>query len=49
MLMGDGGWSVFFARNISIFLMLAIVALLALPILRALFKYWRVRTVSVGE
>jgi hypothetical protein len=29
--------------------MLAIVALLALPILRALFKYWRVRTVSVGE
>ena len=49
MLMGDGGWSIFFARNISIILMLAIVALLALPVFRALFKYWRVRTVSVGE
>jgi len=49
MLMGEGGWSIFTTRTISIVLMLAIVAVLALPFARALIKQLRARPVSVGE
>jgi putative tricarboxylic transport membrane protein len=43
MLMGEGGWSIFFSRNISIFLMAAIVLLLAVPISRSLLRRFGAR------
>jgi len=49
MLMGEGGWSIFFSRSISIFLMLSIVAVLALPLFRALFRQLKLRAVPVGS
>lgn len=38
MLMGEGGWSVFFDRGISIFLMVAIFVLLAVPIFKGFYR-----------
>jgi putative tricarboxylic transport membrane protein len=46
MLMGDGGWSVFFDRGISIFLMAAIFVLLALPVVRGLYRLRLASTAS---
>jgi putative tricarboxylic transport membrane protein len=39
MLMGDGGWSIFFDRGISLFLLAAITVLLALPIAKGLYRH----------
>lgn len=46
MLMGEGGWSVFFDRGISIFLMAAILVLLALPVVRGLYRLRLASTAS---
>lgn len=46
MLMGEGGWSVFFDRGISIFLMAAIFVLLALPVVRGLYRLRLASTAS---
>jgi putative tricarboxylic transport membrane protein len=47
MLMGEGGWSIFFARTISIILMLAIVAVLAVPIFRGVLQQFAPRKLQV--
>jgi TctA family transporter len=44
MAMGDGGWSIFFGRNISIFLMLAILLLLVVPLFRSALRRLGFRT-----
>jgi TctA family transporter len=47
MLMGEGGWSVFFDRGISMFLMAAILILLALPIARGLYRLRVARGIGI--
>lgn len=47
MLMGDGGWSVFLGRTISIVLMALIIAVLALPAFRGLFRQLGLRRVRL--
>lgn len=44
MAMGDGGWSIFFGRNISIFLMLAILLLLIVPLFKSARRRLGLRT-----
>ncbi|HMI98076.1 MAG TPA: tripartite tricarboxylate transporter permease [Micropepsaceae bacterium] len=46
MLMGDGGWSVFFSRTISIILMIATVAVLLLPVFRGVLQQFHPRKVQ---
>jgi putative tricarboxylic transport membrane protein len=47
LLMGQGGWSVFFDRGISVFLMATIVVLLVLPVAKGLYRLSAARKVSV--
>jgi len=46
MLMGEGGWSIFLNRPISVGLMIAIAAVLCLPIFRGVFNQLRVRKLA---
>jgi len=47
MLMGEGGWSVFFSRTISIILIIATVAVLSLPLFRGIFRQLWIRKAPV--
>jgi putative tricarboxylic transport membrane protein len=49
MIMGNGSWSIFVARTVSIILFAAIVVLLGSPVLRALYRRWRKGAIRAGE
>jgi TctA family transporter len=42
--MGDGSWSIFFGRNISLFLMFSILFLLAVPLFKSALRRLGLRT-----
>ena len=44
MAMGDGSWSIFFGRNISLFLMFSILFLLVVPLFKSALRRLGLRT-----